>query len=102
VGWLGVRLLSRNKTQRKKATQGLGIWATVVVMTAFIWLMVLGAKGGGGGSPNFNFGGGGSSPQQPKETKKAPEIEAIPRQPIHVPELSSPKPAQLLWSVGAI
>jgi hypothetical protein len=89
-GWLGVRMLSRNKTQRKKATQGLGIWTTVVVMTAFIWLLVLGAKGGGG-TPNFNFGGGGSSPQQPKEDRKQPEIEAIPRQAIHVPEPPFPR-----------
>jgi hypothetical protein len=90
VGWLGVRMLSRNKTQRKKATKGLGIWATVVVMTAFIWLIVLGGKGGGG-SPNFNFGGGGSLPQQPKEDRKQPEIDPIPRHAIQVPELPFPK-----------
>jgi hypothetical protein len=77
VGWLGVRLLSRNKTQRKKASKGLAIWTTVVVTTAFIWLMVLAAKGGGGGSPNFNFGGGGGSAPVSKQKKK-PASEAAP------------------------
>jgi hypothetical protein len=86
VGWLGVRILSRNKTQRKKATQGLGIWTTVVVMTAFIWLLVLGAKDGGG-TPNFNFGGGGGSAPA---SKKKPEGEATPQPPLYVPQASSP------------
>jgi hypothetical protein len=86
VGWLGIRMLSRNKTQRKKATQGLGIWTTVVVMTAFIWLLVLGAKGGGG-TPNFNFGGGGGSAPA---SKKKPEGEATSQPPTYVPQLSSP------------
>jgi hypothetical protein len=87
VGWLGVRALSRNKTQRKKAGQGLKIWGAVVIATAMICLLVLWAKSGGGGSPNFNFGSsGGSAPQQPKEDEKEPKIEAIPQPPIHVPE----------------
>jgi hypothetical protein len=73
VGWLGVRVLSRNKTQRKKAGQGLAIWGTVVVTAAFIWLIVLSSKGGGG-SPNFNFGGGGSSQKQ----KQKPQNENLP------------------------
>ena len=98
VGWLGVRALSRNKKQRTKATQGLKIWGEVVLTAALIWLMVLGAKSGN--APVFNFGGGSSSPQH--KDKKEPEREAIPQPPIQVPELSSPKPAQLLWSAGAI
>ena len=88
VGWLGVRLLSRNKTQRKKASQGLGIWTTVVVMTAFIWLMVLSAKGGGGGSPNLHFGGGGGSAP---DAKKKPESQATPQPPTYIPQPSSPE-----------
>jgi hypothetical protein len=77
VGWLGVRLLSRNKTQRKKASKGLAIWTTVVVTTAFIWLMVLAAKGGGKPDlSNLNFGGGGSAPVS--KQKKKPASEATP------------------------
>jgi hypothetical protein len=77
VGWLGVRLLSRNKTQRKKASKGLTIWTTVVVTTAFIWLMVLAAKGGGKPDlSNLNFGGGGSAPVS--KQKKKPASEATP------------------------
>src|ERR1700729_1313075 len=71
VGWLGVRLLSRNKTQRKKANKGLAIWGTVVVTTAFIWLIVLACKDGG--KPDFsnlNFGGGGGSAPVSKEKRK--------------------------------
>ena len=87
VGWLGVRLISRNKTQRKKAGQGLGIWTTVVVMTAFIWLMVLSAKGGGGGSPNLHFGGGGGSAP---DAKKKPESQTTPQPPTYIRQPSSP------------
>jgi hypothetical protein len=71
VGWLGVRLLSRNKTQRKKANKGLAIWGTVVITTAFIWLMVLACKSGEKPDfSNFNFGGGGGSAPVSKEKKK--------------------------------
>jgi hypothetical protein len=90
VGWLGVRLLSRNKTQRKKARQGLGIWTTVFVSTACIFLIILACKGGG--TPdfsNFNFGGGSSSSQS-KHKKAAPDQD---QPPLYTP---SPKVTQPL------
>jgi hypothetical protein len=89
VGWLGIRLLSRNKTQRKKANTGLGIWATVVVTTAFIWLIVLAAKGGGKPDlSNLNFGGGSTSAPA---SKKKPVSEAAPQPTIYIPQPSSPR-----------
>ena len=90
VGWLGVRLLSRNKTQRKKANKGLAIWGTVVVTTAFIWLIVLACKDGGKPDlSNLNFGGGGGSAPVSKEKRK-PQSEATPQPPLYVPQPSSP------------
>ncbi len=89
VGWLGVRMLSRNKMQRKKANKGLAIWTTVVVTTAFIWLMVLACKDGG--KPDFsnlNFGGGGGSSHV---SKKKPASEATPQPPTYIPQPSSPQ-----------
>jgi hypothetical protein len=83
LGWLGVRALSRNKTQRKKAAQGLDIWAKVVVTAALIWLVVLAGKSGS--LPDFNFGGSGSAPAS-KEMKKEPESEATPQPPTYVPQ----------------
>ena len=88
VGWLGVHLLSRNKTQRKKANKGLAIWGTVVITTAFIWLMVLACKDGG--KPDFsnlNFGGGGST----HLSKKKAESEVTPQPPTYIPQPSSPQ-----------
>ena len=92
VGWLGVRMLSRNRTQRKKAAKGLKIWTAVVVTTACIWLIVLGL--GVGGKPDFsnvnlNFGGGGSAPVS--KEKKKPVSEATPQPPTYVPQSSSPQ-----------
>jgi hypothetical protein len=82
LGWLGVRVLSRNRTQRTKANQGLKIWGEVVLTTALIWLMVLGAKSGNG--PNFAFGGGSGSAPASKEKKK-PESETTPPT-IYIPQ----------------
>jgi hypothetical protein len=91
VGWLGVRLLSRNKTQRKKANKGLAIWGTVVITTAFIWLMVLACKSGEKPDfSNFNFGGGGGSTSV-STGKKKPVSEATPQPPTYVPQPSSPR-----------
>jgi hypothetical protein len=88
VGWLGIRILSRNKTQRKKAGTGLKIWTTVVVTAAFIWLMVLWARGSGGGSPNLNFDGIGGSTSP---SSKKPVSEATPQPPTYIPQPSSPQ-----------
>ena len=57
-GYLGVCLCSHNLTQRKKAKKGMEIFGAVVITTAFIWLIVLSAKGGGG-----KGGGGGRGPK---------------------------------------
>ena len=85
VGWLGVRLLSRNKTQRKKASQGFMIWGEVVLITGLVWLMVLGAKSGNGLNLNFGGGGGGSG------SKKKPASEATPQPPTYILQPSSPR-----------
>ena len=83
-GWLGVRALSRNKTQRKKANEGLKIWGEVLFTTALIWLIVLGAKSGNG--LNLDFSGGGSAPA----SKKKPAPEAMSQPPTYSPQPSSP------------
>jgi hypothetical protein len=86
VGWLGVRLLSRNRTQRKKADKGVEIWATAVLAAAFIWLIALSAKSGS--APDFNFGSGGGSTHV---SKKKPVSEAAPQPPTYSPQPSSPR-----------
>jgi uncharacterized membrane protein YgcG len=55
VGLGGVYLFSHNHAQRKAAKKGCVIFATVVVVAALCWLILLGAKGAG------NFGSGSSS-----------------------------------------
>jgi ABC-type Fe3+ transport system permease subunit len=88
IGWIGVRVLSRNKVQRTKASKGLGIWTTVVVAVACIFLIVLVTKATGGKpdltNTNFNFNGGGGSAPVPGQKKK-PESEATSQPPTYVP-----------------
>jgi hypothetical protein len=48
VGLGGVYLFTHNHAQRKAAKKGCVIFATVVVVAALCWLIVLGAKSGGG------------------------------------------------------
>jgi hypothetical protein len=63
IGLGGVYLFTHNHAQRKAAKKGCVIFATVVVVAALCWLIVLGAKSGGGsgsGSSNPSSGSGGS------------------------------------------
>ena len=65
VGLGGVYLFSHSHVQRKAAKKGCVIFATVVVVAALCWLIVLGAKSAGGsgsgGSSRSNGSGSGSS-----------------------------------------
>jgi uncharacterized membrane protein YgcG len=63
VGLGGVYLLSHNHAQRRAAKKGCVIFATVVVVAALCWLIVLGAKNAGGsgaGSGSTRSSGSGS------------------------------------------
>jgi uncharacterized membrane protein YgcG len=61
VGLGGVYLFTHNHTQRKAATKGCVIFATVVVAAALCWLIVLGAKDiGSSGSGSSSHSGSGS------------------------------------------
>ena len=64
VGLGGVYLFSHSHAQRKAAKKGCVIFATVVVVAALCWLIVLGAKGAGGsgsGSSSRSSGSGSGS-----------------------------------------
>ena len=62
VGLGGVYLFSHNHAQRKAAKKGCVIFATVVVVAALCWLIVLGAKGAGSsGSDSSNRSSGSGS-----------------------------------------
>jgi uncharacterized membrane protein YgcG len=60
VGLGGVYLFTHNHAQRKAAKKGCVIFATVVVVTALCWLIVLGAKSGGGSGSSNRSGSVGS------------------------------------------
>jgi hypothetical protein len=50
VGWLGVRVFSHNRTQRKKATEGMIALGVVIF---FVGLLYLAGKSGNAGDFNF-------------------------------------------------
>lgn len=61
VGLGGVYLFTHNHAQRKAAKKGCVIFATVVVVAALCWLIVLGAKSGASPSSGSSSRSGGSS-----------------------------------------
>jgi len=97
VGFLSVHLFSHNLTMRKKAKQGLKIWAGVVILAGLICLVVISSKGKGGGSSSRNdfqfINFGGTSTGAPNRKKRVPSPSYIPpSQPIPV---TSTSPAQV-------
>ena len=75
VGLGGVYLFTHNHAQRKAAKKGCVIFATVVVVAALCWLIVLGAKSGGS-----SHGSGGHSSNSDWANS------------LHFPSSSSPAP----------
>jgi hypothetical protein len=83
VGYFAVRFSSHNRTMRKQAEKGLTIWATVILTTAFIVLIVFSLKSGHGSKTGFkDLGPGGSGGSSGPSKKKQPTAEQFSHLPL--------------------
>ncbi len=80
IGYFGVRFSTHNLTVRKKAEQGLIIWATAVLVTACILFIAAGAAGKSKGGKLPKMGGGGTSSSDEKKKRK-PTVKELSQQP---------------------